>query len=263
MKTRIVRIGNSQGIRIPKPLLDQTGLCGEVEIDAQETPSSFARRNDRGRAWPPPSRRWPVAATTRCSTTPHPACRVGMRLTGNGNKTLRGLPGESRSDHRQRDLEGSPLPRGIAGRDESCHSYRDRRADDDRGTTVPNACTLSIQKQGWQVVLDQIRTVERTRPITRQGRIDDQTAIAVLEVLEDIFKIYLFNIIICCNLEITQMKLQASHRGLGRLILGSPRSLTSPGATITSRKKLPIQLLEPPTRCTERSALRSHGKGIL
>ena len=32
MKTRIVRIGNSQGIRIPKPLLEQTGLSGEVEI---------------------------------------------------------------------------------------------------------------------------------------------------------------------------------------------------------------------------------------
>jgi antitoxin MazE len=36
MKTRIVRIGNSQGVRIPKPLLDQTGLEGEVEIQARE-----------------------------------------------------------------------------------------------------------------------------------------------------------------------------------------------------------------------------------
>lgn len=34
MKTRIVRIGNSRGIRIPKPLLEQTGLRGEVEIVA-------------------------------------------------------------------------------------------------------------------------------------------------------------------------------------------------------------------------------------
>ena len=34
MKTRIVQIGNSQGIRIPKPLLEQTGLSGEVEIKA-------------------------------------------------------------------------------------------------------------------------------------------------------------------------------------------------------------------------------------
>ena len=32
MKTRIIRIGNSRGVRIPKPLLEQTGLSGEVEI---------------------------------------------------------------------------------------------------------------------------------------------------------------------------------------------------------------------------------------
>jgi antitoxin MazE len=36
MKTRIVRIGNSKGIRIPKLLLEQTGLDGEVEIEAQQ-----------------------------------------------------------------------------------------------------------------------------------------------------------------------------------------------------------------------------------
>jgi antitoxin MazE len=32
MKTRIVRIGNSQGIRIPKPLLEAAGLQGEVDL---------------------------------------------------------------------------------------------------------------------------------------------------------------------------------------------------------------------------------------
>jgi antitoxin MazE len=36
MKTRIVRIGNSQGIRIPGPLLEQTGLRGEVEISVRK-----------------------------------------------------------------------------------------------------------------------------------------------------------------------------------------------------------------------------------
>jgi antitoxin MazE len=35
MKTRIVRIGNSKGIRIPKPLLEQTGLKSEVEISVR------------------------------------------------------------------------------------------------------------------------------------------------------------------------------------------------------------------------------------
>jgi len=36
MKTRIVRIGNSRGIRIPKVLLEQAGLAGEVEISVQD-----------------------------------------------------------------------------------------------------------------------------------------------------------------------------------------------------------------------------------
>jgi antitoxin MazE len=35
MRTRIVRIGNSQGVRIPKPLLDQSGIRGEVELEVQ------------------------------------------------------------------------------------------------------------------------------------------------------------------------------------------------------------------------------------
>src|SRR5665647_1963260 len=35
MRTRIVKIGNSQGIRIPKALLAQTDLHGEVEISVR------------------------------------------------------------------------------------------------------------------------------------------------------------------------------------------------------------------------------------
>lgn len=36
MKARIVRIGNSRGVRIPKPILEQTGLRGEVDISAEK-----------------------------------------------------------------------------------------------------------------------------------------------------------------------------------------------------------------------------------
>lgn len=35
IRTRIVKIGNSQGIRIPKLLLEQSGIHGEVEIEIQ------------------------------------------------------------------------------------------------------------------------------------------------------------------------------------------------------------------------------------
>ncbi|CAN5233379.1 hypothetical protein BH23BAC3_BH23BAC3_06930 [soil metagenome] len=32
MKTKIIRIGNSQGVRIPKPLIEQSGLTEEIEM---------------------------------------------------------------------------------------------------------------------------------------------------------------------------------------------------------------------------------------
>ena len=32
MKSKIVKIGNSRGVRIPKPLIEETGLGDEVEI---------------------------------------------------------------------------------------------------------------------------------------------------------------------------------------------------------------------------------------
>jgi antitoxin MazE len=36
VKTRLVRIGNSRGVRIPKPLLEQAGLDDEVELRVVE-----------------------------------------------------------------------------------------------------------------------------------------------------------------------------------------------------------------------------------
>jgi antitoxin MazE len=36
MKTKLIRIGNSRGVRIPKPLLEQSGLEGEVRLRVVE-----------------------------------------------------------------------------------------------------------------------------------------------------------------------------------------------------------------------------------
>ena len=36
MRTRIVKIGNSQGIRIPKSLLEQTGIMNDVELEVEK-----------------------------------------------------------------------------------------------------------------------------------------------------------------------------------------------------------------------------------
>jgi len=35
MKSRIVKIGNSRGVRIPKPLIEESGLGDEVEIKVE------------------------------------------------------------------------------------------------------------------------------------------------------------------------------------------------------------------------------------
>lgn len=36
VKLKVVQIGNSQGIRLPKPLLEQCGIRREVEVEAIE-----------------------------------------------------------------------------------------------------------------------------------------------------------------------------------------------------------------------------------
>jgi len=36
MRSRVVRIGNSQGIRIPKPLLEQIGMLDDVELEVED-----------------------------------------------------------------------------------------------------------------------------------------------------------------------------------------------------------------------------------
>ena len=35
MKTRLVRMGNSRGVRLPKPLIQQAGLTDEVELEVR------------------------------------------------------------------------------------------------------------------------------------------------------------------------------------------------------------------------------------
>ena len=36
MRVRVIQIGNSRGLRIPKAILDQTGIRDEVEIEVEK-----------------------------------------------------------------------------------------------------------------------------------------------------------------------------------------------------------------------------------
>jgi len=56
-----------------------------------------------------------------------------------------------------------------------------------RGHDYPSRVPVTFQKKRGQVVLDQIRTVDKSRLIKKLGRLDRRTAQKVLYVLQEIF----------------------------------------------------------------------------
>jgi mRNA interferase MazF len=56
------------------------------------------------------------------------------------------------------------------------------------GQAYPTRVPCRFKGQAGQVVLDQIRTVDRSRLVKKLGRIDDKTAAAVLDVLRELFE---------------------------------------------------------------------------
>ena len=51
MTTRIVKIGNSQGIRIPKIILEQSGLSGEVELKVEKRQIIISPKKNIRKDW--------------------------------------------------------------------------------------------------------------------------------------------------------------------------------------------------------------------
>jgi mRNA interferase MazF len=56
-----------------------------------------------------------------------------------------------------------------------------------KGTTYPTRIPCKFQGKRGQVVLDQIRTVDKTRLVRRLGKIDKQTQENVLTILGEMF----------------------------------------------------------------------------
>jgi len=73
VKTKLVRIGNSQGIRIPRVVVEQTGLEGELELEVRDR-QLVVRPKSRRAGWEDRFREmahrrddrplWPEAALT-------------------------------------------------------------------------------------------------------------------------------------------------------------------------------------------------------
>lgn len=51
MKTELVRIGNSRGIRIPKPIIEQCGLGDTVELRVQDDSLIISSQRKPRQGW--------------------------------------------------------------------------------------------------------------------------------------------------------------------------------------------------------------------
>ena len=56
-----------------------------------------------------------------------------------------------------------------------------------KGRDYPTRIPLTFQRKKGQIVLDQIRTVDKTRLVKRLGKLDTTTAAKTLTVLQEMF----------------------------------------------------------------------------
>lgn len=51
MKTKLIRIGNSQGVRIPKPIIEEIGLSKEIDMILEENQIILRSSQDTREGW--------------------------------------------------------------------------------------------------------------------------------------------------------------------------------------------------------------------
>ncbi|NBC02130.1 MAG: AbrB/MazE/SpoVT family DNA-binding domain-containing protein [Bacteroidetes bacterium] len=51
MKTKLIRIGNSQGVRIPKPVIEEIGLSGEIEMILEDNQIILRSAEETRKNW--------------------------------------------------------------------------------------------------------------------------------------------------------------------------------------------------------------------
>lgn len=72
MKTRIVRIGNSRGVRLPKPLIEEAGLTEEVELRVRDGAIIIASASRHRAGWEEAARRIRECDEDRMLAAPTP-----------------------------------------------------------------------------------------------------------------------------------------------------------------------------------------------
>lgn len=51
MKTKLIRIGNSQGVRIPKPIIEEAGLSEEIEMILEDNQIILRSADHNRKGW--------------------------------------------------------------------------------------------------------------------------------------------------------------------------------------------------------------------
>lgn len=72
MKARLVRIGNSRGVRIPKPLIEEAGLTDEVEVRVREDALIIKRAARPRSGWAEAAKRMRQRGEDRLLAEPTP-----------------------------------------------------------------------------------------------------------------------------------------------------------------------------------------------
>jgi antitoxin MazE len=72
MKVKVVRIGNSRGIRLPKPIIDQVGLTEEVELTVRDGEIVISPAGEPRRGWAAAARTLAERSEDRLLDEPSP-----------------------------------------------------------------------------------------------------------------------------------------------------------------------------------------------
>jgi antitoxin MazE len=72
MKARLVRIGNSRGIRLPKPVIEQAGLSEEVELRVRQGSITILPKAGHRSGWAEAARRLRANGEDRLLDRPTP-----------------------------------------------------------------------------------------------------------------------------------------------------------------------------------------------
>ena len=117
MRAKLVRIGNSRGIRLPKPLIEQAGLSDEVELEARKGAIVISPVNGTRAGWEDAALVLHERATTSWLTGT--AAPGSTRRSGSGSRRVgqaRGSPpGRSTANTRPRDQKDSAMRSCITG----------------------------------------------------------------------------------------------------------------------------------------------------